>query len=66
MTEESTTPDLEETARRAREALKRGNLDGAVAASVATWTNALIERTTTYPDIDEARAAAERLAQERG
>ena len=26
----------------------------------------LIQRTTVYEDIDEARAAAERLAQERG
>ena len=35
-------------------------------ASVVTWVGALIERTTFYTDIDEARAAAERLAQERG
>jgi ketosteroid isomerase-like protein len=35
-------------------------------ASVATWANGLIERITTYPDIDQARAAAERLARERG
>jgi hypothetical protein len=35
-------------------------------ASVATWANGLIEWTTTYPDIDEGRAAAERLAEERG
>jgi ketosteroid isomerase-like protein len=32
----------------------------------ATWAHGLIERATAYPDIDEARAAAERLAQERG
>jgi ketosteroid isomerase-like protein len=142
VSEKSTTPDLEETARRVREALHRGDLDAAVAmyapdavwdvsllglqgvfegreairrtledlrapyedfevvteefrdlgsgvtlnvflargrprgsthfvesrmqASVATWANGLIERITTYPDPDEARAAAERLAQERG
>jgi ketosteroid isomerase-like protein len=141
MPEESTTPDLEETARRAREAMNRGDLDGAVAmyapdavwdvsllglegvfagreairgaledliapyedlelvaedfrdlgsgvtlvvilmrgrlrgstrfvesrmALVATWANGLIERNTTYLDIDEARAAAERLAQDGG
>jgi hypothetical protein len=30
-----------------------------------TWRHGLIERLTTYADIDEARAAAERLAQER-
>ena len=141
MPEEPTTPDLEETSRRSREALRRGDLDAAVAmyapdvvwdvsllglqgvfegreairgvledlrrpyeeleivpeefrdlgsgvtlnvylargrprgstgfvesrqASVATWANGLMERITTYPDIDQARAAAERLAQERG
>jgi ketosteroid isomerase-like protein len=140
MSEEPTTADLEETTRRFREALKRGNLDAAVAmyasdavwdvsllglegvfegresirgaledliapyddlevvaeefrdlgsgvtflvflargrlrgstrlvesrmASVSTWANGLVERNTTYLDIDEARAAAERLAQER-
>jgi hypothetical protein len=34
--------------------------------NVVSWTEALIERETGYMDIDEARAAAERLAQERG
>ncbi len=34
-------------------------------ASVAQWRDGLIVRNTTYTDIDEARAAAERLAQER-
>jgi ketosteroid isomerase-like protein len=34
--------------------------------SVAIWTEGVIERETSYVDIDEARAAAERLAQERG
>jgi ketosteroid isomerase-like protein len=141
MTEGSTTPDLEETFRRSREALKRGNLDGAVAmfapdavwdvsllglegvfegreairgaledliapyedleavaeefrdlgsgvtfvvflmrgrlrgstrfvesrmASVATWASGLIQRNTTYLDPDQACAAAERLAEDRG
>jgi hypothetical protein len=33
--------------------------------SVTTWTEGLIERQTDYMDIAEARAAAERLAQER-
>jgi ketosteroid isomerase-like protein len=33
--------------------------------SVASWRNGLIERVTNYSDIDEARAAAEQLAQER-
>ena len=52
--------------------LARGRLRGSTRfvesrmASVATWANGLIERQTTYPDIDQARAAAERLAQERG
>ena len=35
-------------------------------ASVTVWTEGLIERQTDYMDIDEARAAAERLAAERG
>jgi ketosteroid isomerase-like protein len=35
-------------------------------ASVAEWRDGLMVRNTTYIDIDEARAAAERLAQERG
>jgi ketosteroid isomerase-like protein len=35
-------------------------------AGVGTWVNGLIERFTVYTDIDEARAAAERLAAERG
>jgi ketosteroid isomerase-like protein len=33
---------------------------------VTTWTDGLIQRQTTYEDIDEVRAAAERLAEERG
>jgi ketosteroid isomerase-like protein len=32
---------------------------------VAIWVEGLIERVTLYTDIDEARAAAERLAEER-
>jgi hypothetical protein len=35
-------------------------------ASVGSWVDGLIERSTNYLDIDEARAAAERLARERG
>jgi steroid delta-isomerase-like uncharacterized protein len=35
-------------------------------ATVAVFADGLIERHTNYADIDEARAAAERLAQERG
>jgi ketosteroid isomerase-like protein len=35
-------------------------------ASVAQWTDGLIVRNTTYTDIDEALAAAERLADSRG
>jgi SnoaL-like protein len=34
-------------------------------ATVTVWVAGLIERFTTYPDIDEARAAAERFAEER-
>jgi len=35
-------------------------------ASVGLTLNGLFLRATAYPDIDEARAAAERLAEERG
>jgi len=35
-------------------------------AAVVTWADSLIERVTSYTDIDQARAAAERLAEERG
>jgi hypothetical protein len=35
-------------------------------AVIIIWAEGLIERFTTYTDIDGARAAAERLAQERG
>jgi ketosteroid isomerase-like protein len=35
-------------------------------ASVAEWINGLILRNTTYTDLDEARAAAERVAESRG
>ena len=35
-------------------------------AFVTTWAEGVIERLKMYTDIDEARAAAERLAEERG
>ncbi|TMK98935.1 MAG: nuclear transport factor 2 family protein [Actinobacteria bacterium] len=35
-------------------------------ASVAVWAGGLISRITSYRDAAEARAAAERLAEERG
>jgi ketosteroid isomerase-like protein len=34
--------------------------------SVVTWRDGLVERVTNYFDIDKARAAAERRAEERG
>jgi ketosteroid isomerase-like protein len=34
-------------------------------ASVGIWNESVIERSSDYADIDEARAAAERLAEER-
>jgi ketosteroid isomerase-like protein len=52
--------------------LLRGRLPGSGGwvelrlASVQSWRQGLIERDTFYTDIDEARAAAERLAEERG
>jgi ketosteroid isomerase-like protein len=35
-------------------------------AAVGKWEDGMIVRTTVYADVDEARAAAERLAEERG
>jgi hypothetical protein len=35
-------------------------------AQVTEWKNGLVVRVTVYIDADQARAAAERLAQERG
>ena len=35
-------------------------------AVVALWVDGLIERITLYTDVDQARADAERLAEERG
>ncbi|HEY4429311.1 MAG TPA: nuclear transport factor 2 family protein [Solirubrobacteraceae bacterium] len=35
-------------------------------AAIATWADGLIEKQRNYLDIAEARAAAERLAEERG
>ena len=52
--------------------IQRGRLPGSKSwlqvryGGVTTWAHGLIERATYYADIDEARAAAERLAQERG
>jgi ketosteroid isomerase-like protein len=43
----------------------KGRAEG-LAARVAIWANGQVERLKAYPDTDEARAAAERLAQERG
>jgi ketosteroid isomerase-like protein len=37
-----------------------------IVASVTLWEDAKIARITNYGDIDEARATAERLAEERG
>src|SRR2546421_12056238 len=35
-------------------------------AAVGVWADGLVVRVTNYTDLDEGRAAAERLAQERG
>jgi hypothetical protein len=35
-------------------------------ASFSTWRNRLIHRVTLYTDIDQGRAAGERLAEEQG
>jgi ketosteroid isomerase-like protein len=49
----------------ARPAGSTGSVQGRW-GSVSIWVDGLCERNTNYPDIDEARASAERLAQERG
>jgi ketosteroid isomerase-like protein len=52
--------------------VQRGRVRGSTAwvqlrlATVATWVDGLIERHTGYGDIDQGRAAAQRLAAERG
>jgi hypothetical protein len=55
MAEEPTTPDVVELTRRAYDASNAGDFD--------TMMGLLA---TNYADIDEARAAAELLAEERG
>ena len=51
--------------------VQRGRLPGSTGwvqlryPAVVTWRDSLIERITVYGDIDEDRAAAERLAEER-
>jgi ketosteroid isomerase-like protein len=53
-------------------AISRGRLPGATGwlqvrlVLVTIWADGLIERLTNYTDIDKGRAAAERLAEERG
>ena len=52
--------------------VQRGRMPGSTGwvtfrdAGVSTWVDGLIERTSRYTDIDQARAAAERLAESRG
>jgi hypothetical protein len=74
MPEESTTPDLEgklrghiEAANRSQRGRPRagGSLVEEPYAAVVAWKDRLIVRVGVYPEIDEARAAAERLAQDR-
>jgi len=54
-------PDLVELIRRNVEAFVEARN-----AWVTTWDGGKIVRTTMYTDLDEGRAAAERLAHERG
>jgi hypothetical protein len=74
MSGESTTPDAVEFTRRlyktvsiqtGRPVSSSGDVQIRFAA-VHTWAEGLIVRITTYGDVDEARAAAERLAESRG
>src|SRR5262245_58677090 len=63
MTEESTTPDLEENSRRLREALNRGNLDAAVAmcAQDAVWDVSLLGLEGVFEGREAIRGAFEDL-----
>ena len=51
---------------------QRGHPSGSIGevrqrnARVGLWVDGLIQKVTSYMDIDEARAAADRLAEERG
>ena len=73
---ESTTPDLVERGQWLSDAFvvlgPRGRLPDTTRgipdrqAVVSTWADSAIGRGRSYTDMDEARAAAERLAQERG
>lgn len=54
---------------RVRQSGRPAGVDGHVQMSygvVGVWVGGMIERFTSYMDIDEARAAAERLAESRG
>jgi ketosteroid isomerase-like protein len=63
MPDESATPDLEETARRSREALNRGNLDAAVAmyAPDAVWDVSLLGLEGVFEGREAIRGALEDL-----
>jgi ketosteroid isomerase-like protein len=74
MTAESTTPDPVELVRRGIESFSNGDLDAVMSdyspdavVDVSGWgiVEGLIAQTWHYRDIDEGRAAAERLAQGR-
>jgi hypothetical protein len=67
MPEESTTPDLLELQRESFEAANGLDFDAMWRfAAVGTWADGLVSRVTTYSDLDDARAAAKRLSEERG
>jgi ketosteroid isomerase-like protein len=63
MPDESTTPNLEETARRLREALNRGDLDAAVAmyAPDAVWDVSLLGLEGVFEGGEAIRGALEDL-----
>jgi hypothetical protein len=79
MPEESTAPDLMMFTRRAIESAVAGDLDATMSfyrvggsgrvqlryACITEWANRVIVHVTNYTDIDEGRAVAERLAEER-
>jgi hypothetical protein len=68
MPEESTTPDLVERWQEMADAYPRRDFDAMMSffAPPVTWAEGIIVRVILSADIDEPRAAAERVVESRG
>ena len=69
MLEETTTPDLAERLRKLYRALRLVGSEGRLeqrAGMISIWVNGKLEWFRPYRGIDQARAAGERIAAERG